>query len=245
MISRAARRGVAKNVRQKSISSDNSRLTARTFFERRLKLPSSKRRTYREESARPTLEIIVVITRSCGTWGSDRRYKGGEERKRTRGERKKKKMKRRRKRREEGRAGQRGKGEGRRRRRKVLSEDTISSRNVLGFYWEKRVAENAAQRGGAAPRRARDLPCYGPAGLNLVDYFVWGCRRQMVGSRERERINFRESAPRAAFCRSQKTKGARKYREMPRSNNPVRLYTGHLSSFRFPFPSLLARKLKT
>jgi hypothetical protein len=55
----------------------------------------------------------------------------------------------------------------------------------------ERVAERAAPRCAA-----RDLPCYhGPAGLNLVDYFVWGCRRQMVGSRERERINFRESAP--------------------------------------------------
>ena len=31
-------------------------------------------------------------------------------------------------------------------------------------------------------------------GLNLLDYFVWGCRQQMVGSRKR-RINFKESAP--------------------------------------------------
>lgn len=29
--------------------------------------------------------------------------------------------------------------------------------------------------------------------LNLLDYFVWGCRQQMVGSKRR--INFKESAP--------------------------------------------------
>jgi len=66
-------------------------------------------------------------------------------------------------------------------------------RETCPDFIEKRRERSESRREKARPR---DLPCYhGPAGLNLVDYFVWGCRRQMVGSRERERINFRESAP--------------------------------------------------
>lgn len=109
MISRAARK---KRARQKSISPDNSRLTARTFLKSRLKVLSAtprrwgKRRKSKESTLRegiaekPALEIIVVITRSCGTPGfrpQVQRERAGE-------------------------------------RRRVLFEDTISSRNVPGFY---------------------------------------------------------------------------------------------------------------
>jgi len=44
----------------------------------------------------------------------------------------------------------------------------------------------------------------------------------MVGSRERERINFRESTPRAAPCRPPGGERERKYQGTLRSNNPPR-----------------------
>lgn len=46
-------------------------------------------------------------------------------------------------------------------------------------------------------------------GLNLLDYFVWGCRQQMVGSRKR-RINFKESAPGLSVPRRGKLNAGRR-----------------------------------
>lgn len=45
--------------------------------------------------------------------------------------------------------------------------------------------------------------------LNLLDYFVWGCRQQMVGSRKR-RINFKESAPGLSVSQREKLNADRK-----------------------------------
>jgi len=85
------------------------------------------------------------------------------------------------------------KGKRGRKRKRVSCPKIQYPRETCPDFIEKRRERNESRREKARPR---DLRCYhGPAGLNLVDYFVWGCRRQMVGSRERERINFRESAP--------------------------------------------------
>lgn len=153
-----------KNTRQKSISPDNPRLTARTSLERNT--PRDREGEHREESAKTALEIIVVITRSCWTRSPTADIKGKRERKR------------------------RGESCPRIQYPCETCPDFIEKRRER----ERERGEERASQGESAAARSPVLH-HGPAGLNLVDYFVWGCRRQMVGSRERERINFRESAP--------------------------------------------------
>lgn len=75
-----------KNTRQKSISPDNPRLTARTSLEG--DGPRNREGEHREELAKTALEIIVVITRSCGTRVPTAGIKEERERKRRRGRRK-------------------------------------------------------------------------------------------------------------------------------------------------------------
>jgi len=138
--------------RLKSISPDNPRLTARTFLGRQPGMRGAERREgeEREESTGPALEIIIVITRSCGTASSDRRYKEKEERGCGR------RRRRRRKKRRTRTIGRKG---------RVLSEDTISSRNVLRFYWKRMgVAERERERerearGTSATSRASTRFC--------------------------------------------------------------------------------------
>lgn len=64
---------------------------------------------------------------------------------------------------------------------------TISGAETCQNFIEKKGWN---REGGGQPR---PHPLSSQA-LNLFDYFVWGCRQQMVGSRKR-RINFKESAP--------------------------------------------------
>lgn len=165
-ISRAAR-GAVKNTRQKSISSDNPRLTVRTSPEG--DGPRVREGEHREELAKMALEIIVVITRS-------------------------------------GRAATAGiKGKRGRKRKRVLSEDTISSRNVPGFYWEKtreRERESVIARATTVPQ----------ALISSIISFADAADRWWVRENERESISGNQP-PRAAFCRSQEKKGT----EMPRN----------------------------
>lgn len=70
--------GMAKNTRQKSISPDNPRLTACTSLER--DGLTNREGEHQEELAKTALEIIVVITRSCGTRVPTAGIKGGRKR---------------------------------------------------------------------------------------------------------------------------------------------------------------------
>lgn len=153
-----------------------------------------------------------MITRSCGTRGSDHRYKGGRDR--------------------------RDRRNGREREKKVLSEDTISSRNVPGFYWEKTRDESRAE----APR---DLPCATTVPQALISSIIsFGDAADRWWVRENERESISGNQP-PGLRSAARRRRERKYRETSRSNNPVRPHrpSCHPSSPFLPF-SLEREKIK-
>jgi len=111
------------------------------------------------------------------------------------------------------------------RKGRVLSEDTISSRNVLRFYWEKMgVAERERERERerlAAPARPPALPrALLRALISSIISFGDAADRWWVRENERESISGNQ--PPGLRPAARRGVRERKYQGTLRSNNPLR-----------------------